>query len=168
MNHPDKSTKKPRSLIGGALAALLLCTACGTPENAATVPPLEKKTQTISKGLEDPGPMVMDRRGNLYVIHHEKEKKDRGRIVMISPDGTRTILAEELNHPGAIAVDHKGRIFFSERETGTVRCIRSDGTAISIAEGLQAPTGITLNRDGEILVACGDEGKIIRISGYRL
>ncbi len=164
MNHPNKSTKTTRSLIGAAITALLLCTACSRPEDATTMPSLEKKTQIISKGLEDPGPMVMDRRGNLYVIHHEKERKDRGRIVMISPDGSRTILAEELNHPGAIAIDHKGWIFFSERKTGTVRCIRPDGTTILITEGLQEPTGITLNRDGDILVACRDEGKIIRIS----
>ncbi|MBI9089630.1 MAG: hypothetical protein JEZ12_10475 [Desulfobacterium sp.] len=164
MDHPDKSTKTTHFLIGAAIATLFLCTGCSTPEDATTTPSLEKEIQIISKGLEDPGPMVMDRRGNLYVIHHEKERKDKGRIVMISPDGSRTILAEELNHPGALAIDHKGWIFFSERKTGTLGCIRPDGTPLLIAEGLQDPTGITLNRDGDILVACRDEGKIIKIS----
>jgi sugar lactone lactonase YvrE len=168
MNHPTQSTKTARSLIGATITALLLCTACSTPEDATTLPPLDKKTKIISKELENPGPMVMDRRGNLYVIHHEKGRKDRGRIVMISPDGSRTILAEKLNHPGAIAINHKGWIFFSERKTGTVRCICPDGTTVSIAEGLEEPTGIPLSRDGDILVACRDEGKIIRISGFRL
>ena len=69
-----------------------------------------------------PGDMVIDRAGRVYVddvgarvLHGEPRKP--GRVVLVDPDGSFRIIAEDIAFPNGIAIDSSGKLLFLSAST---------------------------------------------------
>ncbi len=156
-----KHPKKIRLCLAilGLLVSMMLLS-CRSNETGSGVLPVRIKVTQLTANVTTPSAITMDRRGNLYVVDREK-----GRVELIMPDGTKTVFAEGLATPTGIAVDFKGRVYVCEALPGTVQCIHPSGEMTRVADGLCQPAGITLDLDGGLIVACKGSGSIVKIEG---
>jgi len=107
------------------------------------------------------------------------------RVARIETDGRRTVLADRyqgkrLNSPNDLAIDGKGRIYFtdprySKRENleldkeGVYR-IDPDGTLTRVADSLTRPNGIVVTADGATLYVADNAspGGVVTLVGFDL
>jgi sugar lactone lactonase YvrE len=108
--------------------------------------------------------MIIDGHGRAYVgdlgfnLLAGPETRAVGRLILVMPDGTARVVADELFFPNGIAVSDDGqRLFVAEMSGGNVAefAIAADGS-LTLARrfgSFTEPDGICLDRDGAVWVA---------------
>lgn len=111
------------------------------------------------EGLAGPQDALSLPGGDLLVVEF-----DKGRILRISPDNKRTVLADGFQGPtGMVADDHSG-VFVTDAVAGSiVRIDIAGGAKTLIAHGLRQPEGIDRDPEGWLYVVEGDGGNVLRI-----
>jgi sugar lactone lactonase YvrE len=89
---------------------------------------------------------------------------EAGVILKFSPDGTKSIFASELDHPGGLAFDRAGNLFVSvgPGQFRDITKITPSGEMTVFATGLSIPGGLAFDGAGNLYVtfSTGDTGGI--------
>lgn len=93
--------------------------------------------------------------GRLYACQNGKK-----RIVAYAPDGTETVLAEDVNS-NDLAVNNKGEVYFSEPPTKRVWFIDAKGHKRIAFEGLAFPNGVRFSADQSLLLVADMSTKFV-------
>jgi gluconolactonase len=91
--------------------------------------------------------------GRLYACQN-----GRKRIVSFSPDGTESVIAEDVNS-NDIAVNHRGEIYFSDPPGKRVWFIDAQHNKRVVHEGLEFPNGVRLSPDQSLLMVADSRSK---------
>lgn len=128
-----------------------------------------KAISTLSMGEPEPSDIAVAPDGTAYWTC-----KTAGVILKLTPDGTRTLLLDNLNSPTGIAIDHRrGDLIFTEVPTpgvpgsmgGTNNVWKYDlrhGRKTLVDAGDPEPTDVTVATDGSIFWTCSSAGVIVR------
>jgi gluconolactonase len=123
------------------------------------------RVSVFREGTEAANGLAFDAKGRLLACEGSGPPGGRA-LVRIEKDGTRTVLADRyqgkrLNSPNDLAVDVRGRIYFTDpryvhRETmeldrEAVYRVDPDGTLTRIVDAVTRPNGIALSGDGRTL-----------------
>jgi gluconolactonase len=123
------------------------------------------RVSTFREGTEAANGLAFDAKGRLLACEGSGPPGGRA-LVRIEKDGTRTVLADRyqgkrLNSPNDLAVDARGRVYFTDpryvrRETmemdrEAVYRVDPDGTLTRIVDTVTRPNGIVLSADGRTL-----------------
>ena len=93
--------------------------------------------------------------GRLYACQNGKR-----RIVAYSPDGTESVIAQDVNS-NDLAVTQKGEIYFSDPPGKKVWFIDTQGNKRVVHEGLEFPNGVRLSPDQSLLIVADTRGKFV-------
>ncbi len=93
--------------------------------------------------------------GRLYACQNGKR-----RIVAYSPDGTESVIAQDVNS-NDLAVTQKGEIYFSDPPGKKVWFIDAQGNKRVVHEGLEFPNGVRLSPDQSLLIVADTRGKFV-------
>lgn len=113
-------------------------------------------SKALARGLDAPGSIVCGPRGNHYVAA-------QGSIVMISPDGDVSAVADGLPAPLVLAAAPDGSVYAAAPAAGNVYRIAQDGRCTLAAQGLPGPAGIAVDRDGNFIVSLAGSGEVVRM-----
>ena len=91
--------------------------------------------------------------GRLYACQN-----GRKRIVAFSPDGTESVIAEDVNS-NDIAVNRRGEIYFSDPPGKRVWFIDAKHNKRVVHEGLEFPNGVRLSPDQSLLMVADSRSK---------
>jgi len=91
--------------------------------------------------------------GRLYACQN-----GRKRIVAFSPDGTESVIAEDVNS-NDIAVNRRGEIYFSDPPGKRVWFIDAQHNKRVVHEGLEFPNGVRLSPDQSLLMVADSRSK---------
>jgi DNA-binding beta-propeller fold protein YncE len=123
---------------------------------------VDPKTHAVLRtveGLAAPQDALALPGGDLLVIEF-----DKGRIVRIAPDNTRTVLADGFQGPTGMVADDQGHIYVTDAVAGAIlRVDIASGTRTVVAQGLRQPEGIDRGPGGWLYVVEGDGGNVLRI-----
>ncbi len=113
--------------------------------------------KAVATGFDFPSSLAFDNDGNAYVaetgIGFAKTTRG-GKIWKVTPDGEKSVLAENLGHPITGLVFHDGSLWVSQG-TGRIDRLELDGTINPVLENL--PTGGNYHTG---MVAFGPDGKM--------
>jgi sugar lactone lactonase YvrE len=87
-------------------------------------------------------------------------------VVIVDPDGTVTLLTDEVRGPTGIVVTDDGRVFVDSCRTNQVFEVFADGSAETLAGGvgMNCPNGLTIDDDGNLYVVNFNSGFMQRIT----
>lgn len=112
---------------------------------------------SVATGFDFPSSLAFDNEGNAYVgetgIGFGKTPKG-GRVWKVTPEGEKSVLAENFGHPITGLVFHDGSLWVSQG-TGRIDRLELDGTVNNVLENL--PTGGNYHTG---MVAFGPDGKM--------
>ncbi|HEV2127939.1 MAG TPA: cupredoxin domain-containing protein [Thermomicrobiales bacterium] len=147
------------ALVGGVFGA------SATTAQEATPATLPDQCTVVTDGLVQPRDIAVGSDGSVYVVDGGD---DAGRVSRIAPEGSITIVAEELavsvadEAPSGLAVDEIGQVHVV-LANGAVAKVVEDGSQEVVLDGLPHPTGIAFDSDGALLLAAGGEtGQLLR------
>jgi len=119
--------------------------------------------------------MVVDREGRAYVGNfgfdlHANEKPRGTTLVMVAPDGSARIVAEELMFPNGAVITPDGKTLIVGESFGrrlTAFDVGADGALknrrVWAELGKSVPDGICLDAENAIWVACPTASEVIRV-----
>jgi gluconolactonase len=93
--------------------------------------------------------------GRLYACQN-----GRRRIVAYGPDGTESVVAEDVNS-NDLAVNKKGEIYFSDPNNRRVWFIDAKGAKRVVHEGIERPNGVVLSPDQAFLIVNDSRGRFM-------
>lgn len=121
---------------------------------------------TVARGLSVPEGLVALPDGSLVVA-----EQGRDRLVLLAPNGTRTVLYTLQPVPGQEGVDgigrdpHDGHLLVPDSPNGTVLDLRADGRLLRVlARGLGRPVDAAVDAHGDVLVPDEHLGTLVVIS----
>jgi sugar lactone lactonase YvrE len=77
---------------------------------------------------------------------------DRGRIVLVDPEGNSDTLISGLLYPNGVTVDNEDWVYFAEHDAGQVRRVHPEtGEDETLATGLMNPNGLAFSTDWQTL-----------------
>ncbi len=87
-------------------------------------------------------------------------------VVTVDPDGTVTLLSDEVRGPTGIVVTDDGRVFVDSCRTNQVFEVFADGSAEVLAGGvgMNCPNGLTIDDSGNLYVVNFNSGFMQRIA----
>lgn len=87
-------------------------------------------------------------------------------VVTVAPDGTVTLLTDEVRGPTGIVVTDEGRVFVESCRSNQVFEVFPDGTAQVLAGGvgMNCPNGLTIDDDGNLYAVNFSAGFMQRIT----
>ena len=105
------------------------------------------------QGLSGPMGTAEDSYGNLFV--NNDNNLVRGQVLKITPQGTRTVIAEIEGWPSSMAIDYQDNLYISNFTAPTVHKITPDGQVSVLATDprLAGGVGIDLDSQGNVIVA---------------
>lgn len=107
--------------------------------------------------------------GTVYIsnvgntITEDFSEFDGTSIIKVLPDGTHSILTDQLAGPLGSAVDSSGNVIVANVNDTSIKSISSDGTVTTIAELEVMPSGIAIDSADNIFVASYGASQILRI-----
>jgi len=107
--------------------------------------------------------------GTVYIsnvgntITEDFSEFDGTSIIKVLPDGTHSILTDQLSGPLGSAVDSSGNVIVANVNDTSIKSISSDGTVTTIAELEVMPSGIAIDSADNIFVASYGASQILRI-----
>lgn len=101
----------------------------------------------FASGLNNPGGMAIDRKGNLYVAEN-----GANRILKFSASNTFSVYGY-VNTPASVALDGCGNLFVTSVLDGTVTMFTSAMQSTVYASGLNYPVGIALDQQQQVFVS---------------
>jgi len=108
--------------------------------------------------------------GTVYIsnvgntLNPEYTEFDGTSIIKVSPDGSHSILTDELTGPLGNAVDSTGNVIVANVNDKSIKSVASDGTVTTIAELDVVPAGIAIDSADNIIVASYNANKLYRIN----
>ena len=116
------------------------------------------------QGLSGPMGTAEDSYGNLFV--NNDNNLVRGQVLKITPEGTRTVIAEINGWPSSMAIDGKDNLYISNFTAPTVHKITPEGQISVLATDprLAGGVGIDLDSQGNIIVANFSTADILSIT----
>ncbi len=106
---------------------------------------------TISKGINDPGAIAVDSKGNIYVPNYEADTVTK---YTSSGKPSKPTITVGLNEPSGVAVDAKGKIYASNAFTSNVTTYKANGQQTTpTISNIDGPRGIAIDKSGKIYVA---------------
>lgn len=111
-----------------------------------------KVIDTIT-GLKSPMGTAQDRYGNVYV--NNDNNMERGEVLKITPDGTRTVIATIDGWPSGMNIDNQDNLYIPNYNRGVLHKITPSGELIVIAEDkrLLGCTGVDFDSKGNIILS---------------
>jgi len=107
--------------------------------------------------------------GSVYIsnvgntLNDDYSAFDGTSIIKVAPDGTHSILTDQLSGPLGNAVDSNGNVIVANVNDTTIRSVASDGTVSTIANLEVMPAGIAIDSADNIFVASYTANQILRI-----
>jgi DNA-binding beta-propeller fold protein YncE len=130
------------------------------PIEIASRPMIER----FSIPLFRPRRVLIDPAGNVFIADWSA-----GVVLKITPGGLTHSVAENLNEPAGLAMDHSGNLYVSQHaqgmpEAGSIVKITSTGERSTFAEGFTGPSGMTIDQTGNLFVANFHNNTVSRIT----
>ncbi|HEX4321831.1 MAG TPA: chitobiase/beta-hexosaminidase C-terminal domain-containing protein, partial [Acidobacteriaceae bacterium] len=118
---------------------------------------------TITSGLNQPGGLVLDGSGNLYIA-----ETTTGRVLKETWSAgsySESTLFSGLNAPGGLAVDGRGNLYIAD--TGNNRVLKEtllggSYTQSTVAADLNKPSGVAVGNDGSVYIADAYNGRVLK------
>jgi sugar lactone lactonase YvrE len=99
--------------------------------------------------------LAFDAAGNLFV----NDGLD-GKVIEITPNGTKITFASGLSNPFGLAFDSAGNLFVSNNGNDQIIKITPGGVKSTFVTGLSSPSGLAFNSAGDLLEADFGTGNI--------
>ncbi len=106
---------------------------------------------TIVKGINDPGVIAVDAKGNIYVPNFEADT-----VTKYTSSGklTKPTITVGLNEPTGVAVDANGKIYVSNAFTSNVTTYKPNGQQTTpTISNIDGARGIAVDKSGKIYIA---------------
>lgn len=118
--------------------------------------------KTLVSGLNDPGDLVLDGLGNIYItLTGSNQVVQATNASLDGSDQALVSIGNGLSGPTGIALDSAGNIYVAD--TGNDRVVEiGDGFQTTVGSGLTAPTGVAVDPSGSVMIADGS-GRIVRV-----
>ncbi len=109
--------------------------------------------------------IAFDAAGNLYVSQAiNPDGSPATTIEKITPAGSVSVFATNVNGPLGLAVDSHGNLFVANFGDNSIDKITPSGSLSVFATGLSEPTGLAFNSAGDLFVANGESDTIDEFS----
>jgi|GEM_PF-2816014 len=108
--------------------------------------------------------------GTVYIsnvgntLNPEYTEFDGTSIIKVAPDGSHSILTDELTGPLGNAVDSMGNVIVANVNDKSIKSVASDGVVTTIATLEVVPAGIAIDSADNIIVASYNANKLYRIN----
>jgi sugar lactone lactonase YvrE len=108
--------------------------------------------------------------GTVYIsnvgntLNPEYTEFDGTSIIKVAPDGSHSILTDQLTGPLGNAVDSMGNVIVANVNDMSIKSVASDGTVSTLAELDVVPAGIAVDSADNIIIASYNANKIYRLT----
>jgi sugar lactone lactonase YvrE len=121
--------------------------------------------ETASSQSVVPGPgnfaplfLAVDAAGDLFM-----SDGNDGRVLKVTPSGTKTVVVPGLGIADGLAVDALGDLFIVDNQNGNVLELTASGPKI-IASGLSDPTAVAVDAAGNVFIADPDNNQVLKVT----
>ena len=145
-------------------AQSLILLYCGQTSAATVSTAYSDFTKRVNDGLS------IDSQGNIYAsnvgspLNPEYTEFSGTALIKIKPDGSSSILSDELAGPLGNVVDKLGNVYVSNVNDKTIKKVTPNGVTTTFAQLDVHPSGITIDKDNNLYVASYVSNNITKVS----
>ena len=121
--------------------------------------PSGNQTTLPFTGLANPTGVAVDRAGNIFVADSRNNQ-----VVTLTPAGTQTTIASDLDGPLGVAVDALGNLFIADSNDNRVVEVTAGGVETTVASGLDGPQGVAVDSSDNLFITELTSQDVVKVS----